>query len=72
MYVEHFHPIHVHLPSTKARSRNSCEGIGIYIVNVTELLTGQIPNQPQCRLAGTCTVPAGTCTVPAGKNVYFY
>jgi len=54
MYVEHFHSNHVHLPSTQVRSRNSYEIIGIYTENTTELLTGQIPNQPECKLTANC------------------
>lgn len=65
IYVENFHSIHVHSPSTKERSRNSCEIIGIYTKNATELLTGQIPNRPQCKLTATCTVSTG-------KHFYFY
>jgi len=39
MYVEHFYSIHVHLPSTKVRSRNSCKYNEIFTENITELLT---------------------------------
>jgi hypothetical protein len=65
MYVEHFHSNHVHLRSTQVRSRNSYEIIGIYTENTTELLTGQIQNQPECKLTANCTVSTG-------KDFYFY
>jgi hypothetical protein len=56
MYAEHFHFIHVYLPSTNVRSRICCERFGIYTENANELLNGQISIRPQGRLAGACKV----------------
>jgi hypothetical protein len=53
-YVENFHSIHVHIGSTNVTSRSCCDSIGIYTGNAIELQIGQIPNHPECRLAGTC------------------
>jgi hypothetical protein len=41
------------------------KSIGIYTGNATELITGQIPNQSQCKLTGICIVSTG-------KDFYFY